>query len=54
MGAKILTKTDRKMEDTLLAVADDPVRADTLSKARAFKRTWLELASPRLPRSPWP
>ena len=44
MGAKILTKTDRKMEDTMLAVADDPVRADTLSKARAFKRTWLELA----------
>lgn len=44
MGAKILTKTDRKMEDTMLAVADDPVRADTLSKARSFKRTWLELA----------
>ncbi len=44
MGAKILTKTDRKMEDTMLAVADDPVRADTLAKARAFKRTWLELA----------
>ena len=44
MGAKILTKTDRKMEDTLLAVADDPVRADTLQKARSFKRTWLELA----------
>jgi hypothetical protein len=44
MGSKILTKTDRKMEDTMLAVADDPVRADTLQKARAFKRTWLELA----------
>ena len=44
MGAKILTKTDRKMEDTMLAVSDDPVRADTLAKARAFKRTWLELA----------
>jgi hypothetical protein len=44
MGAKILTKTDRKMEDTMLAVADDPVRADTLQKARAFKRTWIELA----------
>lgn len=44
MGAKILTKTDQKMEDTLLAVSDDPVRADTLAKARAFKRTWLELA----------
>ncbi|HLL21086.1 MAG TPA: hypothetical protein VK427_03095 [Kofleriaceae bacterium] len=44
MGAKILTKTDRKMEDTLIAVSDDPVRADTLQKARSFKRTWLELA----------
>jgi hypothetical protein len=44
MGAKIITKTDRQMEDRMLAVADDPVRADTLQKARAFKRTWLELA----------
>lgn len=44
MGAKILTKTDRQMEDRMMAVANDPVRADTLQKARAFKRTWLELA----------
>lgn len=44
MGSKILTKTDRAMEDRMLAVADDPERADTLAKARAFKRTWLELA----------
>jgi hypothetical protein len=44
MGAKILTKTDRQMEDVMLAVASDPMRADTLGKARAFKRTWLELA----------
>ena len=44
MGSKIITKTDRAMEDRMLAVADDPERADTLSKARAFKRTWLELA----------
>ncbi len=44
MGAKIITKTDRQMEDHMLAVANDPVRADTLAKARAFKRTWLELA----------
>lgn len=44
MGAKILTKTDRQMEDRMLAVANDPMRADTLAKARAFKRTWLELA----------
>ncbi|MEO8550130.1 MAG: hypothetical protein ABI678_09150 [Kofleriaceae bacterium] len=44
MGANILTKTDRQMEDRMMAVASDPVRADTLQKARAFKRTWLELA----------
>jgi hypothetical protein len=44
MGAKILTKTDRQMEDRMIAVADDPLRHDTLQKARAFKRTWLELA----------
>jgi len=44
MGSKILTKTDRQMEDQMLAVSSDPVRADTLQKARAFKRTWLELA----------
>ena len=44
MGDKIITKTDRQMEDHMLAVAHDPMRADTLGKARAFKRTWLELA----------
>jgi hypothetical protein len=44
MGTKILTKTDAMMEDRMLAVGDDPERADTLAKARAFKRTWLELA----------
>src|ERR1700742_3540879 len=44
MGAKIITKTDRQMEDRMHAVADDPERADTLQKARAFKRTWIELA----------
>jgi hypothetical protein len=44
MGAKIITKTDRQMEDRMMAVADDPERSDTLQKARAFKRTWLELA----------
>lgn len=44
MGANIITKTDRQMEDRLLAVSGDPMRADTLQKARAFKRTWLELA----------
>src|SRR5688572_20983728 len=44
MGANIITKTDRQMEDRMIAVAGDPERADTLAKARAFKRTWLELA----------
>jgi hypothetical protein len=44
MGSKIITKTDRAMEDQMLAVSADPERADTLAKARAFKRTWLELA----------
>jgi hypothetical protein len=44
MGSKIITKTDRAMEDRMLAVSDDPERADTLAKARAFTRTWLELA----------
>jgi hypothetical protein len=44
MGAKIITKTDRQMEDRMHAVSGDAERADTLQKARAFKRTWLELA----------
>ena len=44
MGTKIITKTDRQMEDRMIAVAGDPERSDTLQKARAFKRTWLELA----------
>ncbi len=44
MGANILTKTDRQMEDRMIAVQNDPLRADTLQKARQFKRTWLELA----------
>ncbi len=44
MGSKIITKTDQLMEDRMMAVSADPVRADTLQKARAFKRTWLELA----------
>jgi hypothetical protein len=44
MGSKIITKTDRQMEDRMLAVSADAERADTLQKARAFKRTWLELA----------
>jgi hypothetical protein len=38
------TKTDRKLEDKMLAHAGDPVRVNVLSKARNFKRSWLELA----------
>lgn len=44
MTSKIITKTDQSMEDRMLAVSSDPERADVLQKARAFKRTWLELA----------
>src|SRR5215207_672059 len=44
MASKIITKTDRAMEDRMLAVSGDGERADVLAKARAFKRTWLELA----------
>ncbi|MEZ4360206.1 MAG: hypothetical protein R3B48_08495 [Kofleriaceae bacterium] len=44
MGSKILTKTDRLMEDRMHAVSGDAERADALAKARAFKRTWIELA----------
>lgn len=42
--ARVVTKTDRQMEDVMLAVADDPERVDVLAKARNFKRTWIELA----------
>ena len=38
------TKTDRKLEDKMLAYAGDPARVNVLSKARNFKRSWLELA----------
>lgn len=38
------TKTDREMEDKMLAVAGDPERVDVIGKARHFKRTWIELA----------
>lgn len=42
--SRVVTKTDREMEDTMLAFADDPERVDVLGKARHFKRTWIELA----------
>jgi len=38
------TKTDRQMEDTMLAVSGDPERVGALAAARAFKRSWIELA----------
>lgn len=41
---RVATKTDRQMEDAMLAAADDPERVDVLAKARNFKRTWIELA----------
>lgn len=43
MSSKILTKTDQQMEARLHQI-DDPLRADALTRARAFKRTWIELA----------
>jgi hypothetical protein len=39
-----MTKTDRAMEDAMLAAAGDTERVEVISKARAFKRTWIELA----------
>ncbi len=42
-SSKIFTKTDRALEDKMLAVAGDPERVAVLQKARAFKRTWIEL-----------
>lgn len=38
------TKTDRALEDRMLAVAGDGERVEVLSRARAFKRSWIELA----------
>jgi hypothetical protein len=38
------TKTDRALEDRMLAAAGDPERALVIERARAFKRTWIELA----------
>ncbi len=38
------TKTDRAMEDAMLAAAGDSERVEALERARAFKRSWIELA----------
>ncbi len=43
-SSKILTKTDKKMQDTWQSVQDDPLRSELLTRARSFKRTWIELA----------
>lgn len=42
--AKTATKTDRQMEDAMLRAAGDEERVKVLSIARAFKRTWIDLA----------
>jgi hypothetical protein len=44
MASVATTKTDRKLEDKMLAAAGDPERANVIAKARTFKRSWLELA----------
>lgn len=43
-AASTRTKTDREMEEQMLAVAGDSERVDVLAKARTFKRSWLDLA----------
>lgn len=42
--AQLTTKTDRVMEDAMLAAAGDKERVQVISVARTFKRSWLELA----------
>lgn len=44
MSSVATTKTDRKLEDKMLAAAGNPERVDVIAKARTFKRSWLELA----------
>jgi hypothetical protein len=43
-AAPAATKTDRALEDKMLAFAGDPERVEALRKTRDFKRSWLELA----------
>jgi hypothetical protein len=38
------TKTDRALEDRMLAFAGDAERVEVLARARTFKRSWIELA----------
>jgi len=44
MSETTVTKTDRELEDKMLAFAGDGERVDVLGKARTFKRSWIELA----------
>lgn len=39
-----ITKTDRELEDKMLAFAGDDERVEVLGRARTFKRSWIELA----------
>lgn len=43
-AARVATKTDRKMEDAMLAFAGDSERVRVLEIARVFKRSWIDLA----------
>ncbi len=43
--ATATTKTDRVMEDAMLAAAGDKERVHVISVARTFKRSWIELAA---------
>jgi len=43
-SSRTATKTDRLMEDAMLAAAGDKERVHVLSVARTFKRSWLDLA----------
>lgn len=43
-AATARTKTDRALEARMQEVSGDPERVDLLAKARAFKRSWIELA----------
>jgi len=38
------TKTDRALEDRMIAFAGDEERVEVLARARSFKRSWIELA----------
>lgn len=38
------TKTDRALEDRMLAFAGDAERVEVLARARSFKASWIELA----------